>query len=202
MLQWKIPHAATKTWHSQINTFLFFNKKISLPSTYKYPPGTLHWSHTHFQSALQTVARMFFLKMQIWSSLSPVYKPPVTSTAIFPSPTLHFLALAAHKTSLRSVSVRSLLCHTGLLWVPWAFQHSSRHMAFRTLLSLPRTPCPVSFTPLPLSLLTYWTSVHSSKFSSTLTAPDSNKCLGLCCHAILWLPFGRVDTLGALIQCN
>lgn len=102
----------------------------------------------------------------------------------------------------QSLSMCSLLCHTGLLWVPWACQCSSRHLAFCTLLSLPRMPCPVSFTPLPLSLLAYWTSVHFSKFSSTLTAPDSNKCLGLCCHAILWLPFGRVDTLGALIQCN
>ena len=154
MLQWKIPHAATKTWHSQINTFLFFNKKISLPSTYKYPPGTLHWSHTHFQSALQTVARMFFLKMQIWSSLSPVYKPPVTSTAIFPSPTLHFLALAAHKTSLRSVSVRSALSHwpsLSALSFPALFQtHGFPHTALSAQDALPRLFHPTSTIPLDL----------------------------------------------------
>ena len=52
MLQSKIPHAATKTWHSQINTFFFFFTKRSfcpqLTNTLLVPST----DHTHTSNLL------------------------------------------------------------------------------------------------------------------------------------------------------
>lgn len=129
--------------------------------------------------------------------VTPVYKPPVTSTAIFPSPTLHFLAVLHTRPNSGQSPVCARSAPVTLAFFECLELSGAlpRHLAFPfLLLSLPRTPCPVSSSPhfhhpsWPTELLFILPS------SAQPDCPDS-KCPGLCCHAILWLPFGRGQIL-------